>query len=238
MPVSALLAAEETNVWWSNQAWAVFIFALIGIVGMVIVQRGKNERVPRGAFRYVEHVYTFVENMALSVIGPHGKKYVPLLATLFCFILVSNLIGVIGFPAPTASLNTNLGLSISVFLYVQYEGIRANGFLGYLKHFWGPVAFIGPLMFFIEVVSEFAKIISLSLRLYGNMYGEHQITHTLANMVKVGGYPMPVHAPLVLLAIFTCLVQALVFTMLTAIYLSLMTSHEHDEGHHEVAHAH
>jgi len=224
------------GAWWSNQAWAFFILVLIAFVGGAIVSKGRKERVPRGAFRYLEHIYLFIENMANSVIGPGGQKYIPLLGTLFMFILISNLLGIFGFPAPTASLNTNLGLSLIVFVYVQYEGIRANGFVGYLKHFWGPVWFIGPLMFFIEVVSEFAKIVSLSLRLYGNMYGEHQLTHVLSNMVTVGGLPIPVHAPLLLLAVFTCLVQALVFTILTAIYLSLMTSHEGE--HHEPAVAH
>jgi F-type H+-transporting ATPase subunit a len=246
LPEQAAANSEEFHgLWWTHMVWGWAVFASIILVAGFVVSRGKRERVPRGlAFRIAEHIYLYVENMCLSIIGPQGEKYIPFVGTLFIFTLFSNLVGLLGFPAPTSSLNITLAQALIVFCYVQFEAIRVNGPFGYLKHFWGPVLFIGPLMFLIEVVSEFAKIISLSLRLYGNMFGEHEVTNTFANLVHwpdrmplIGGLPVPVHAPLILLGIFTCLIQALVFAILPTIYLALMISHEDQEEVH-VAHAH
>jgi F-type H+-transporting ATPase subunit a len=180
--------------------------------------------------------------MCVGVIGPHGRKYIPLIMTVYLLILFSNLIGLVGLGAPTAWLGFTLGLAIVVVFYVQYEGIRVNGPLGYIKHFFGPSLgmkwwtglpiFIALLMFFIEVVSEVAKNFSLSLRLQGNISGEHMVSKTFGDMVPLTEtFSLPVQTPLVLLGVFVCLVQALVFTMLSCVYLSLFTSHEGDEAH-------
>jgi len=222
--------------YWALPLWGLIIIGLFLAVFGTAIQKGRTERVPRGfLFRLAEHIYVFIENMCVNVIGPRGRKYVPFVGTMFIFIVCSNLWGLLGLPTPTASLAINLGLSITVFVYVQYEGIRNNGILGYIKHFWGPMALIGPLMLFVEVVSEFAKIISLSLRLYGNVHGEHEVSHVFGNLVSVGGFPLPLQAPILLLAIFTSLIQALVFAMLTTIYLALMSPHDHEEEHTHAA---
>ena len=230
---------EGNNVvqYWVPVLWGVIVLALVLIVFGSAIQREKHARVPKSIlFRIAEHIYLFIEQMCLNVIGPHGRKYIPFVGTMFVFVLFSNLFGLTGLPSPTAHLSINIGLAVTVFLYVQYEGIRANGPLGYLKHFWGPLAMIGPLMFVVEVVSEFAKVVSLSVRLYGNMYGEHEVNAMFRDLVHVGGFPVPLNAPLLLLAIFTCLIQALVFGILTAIYLGLMTSHEGSDHAAQEAH--
>jgi F-type H+-transporting ATPase subunit a len=179
--------------------------------------------------------------MCVGVIGPHGRKYIPLVLTVYLVILCSNMFGLLGLFAPTSSLGFTLGLALVVVFYVQYEGIRVNGPLGYVKHFMGPDLgmkwytflpfFIVPLLFVIEVVSEVAKNLSLSLRLQGNISGEHQVGSTFGDMLHIGDFAVPLQALLLPLGVFVCIVQALVFTMLTCVYLSLFTSHEAEPGH-------
>jgi F-type H+-transporting ATPase subunit a len=182
--------------------------------------------------------------MCLNVIGPHGRKYIPFVITIYLIVLCSNLFGLIGLVAPTSSLGVTFGLAVVVVIYVQEEGIRANGPIGYIKHFFGPplgggiMFLVSILLFFIETISEAAKMISLSLRLQGNIHGEHQVGGTLGNLVHFGSFGLPLQTILVPLSMFVCLVQALVFTMLTCVYLGMMTSHEeeHGESHQAAGH--
>lgn len=194
-----------------------------------------------------EIIYEFFDNLAVSVVGEHGRKYVPLAGTIFLFILFSNLMGLIppGI-APTASLNTTIALALIVIVYVQYEGIRARGIGGYLKHFarWGEVPMLlSPLLFIIEVVSELAKPVSLSIRLYANMFGKEQVTMALITALAKPIFdatiylPLPIQFPVMLLGLLVAFVQAFVFSILTLIYLALATEH-HEEPHGEHAHAH
>ena len=191
-----------------------------------------------------EIVYEFFEGLAVSVVGEHGRKYVPLAGTIFLFILFCNVMGLIppGI-APTASLNTTIALALIVIIYVQYEGIRARGLIGYLKHFArvGEVPlWLSPLLFVIEVFSELAKPVSLSIRLFANMFGKEQVVMALIVIFAVPllqrfYLPLPIHFPVLLLGVLVAFVQAFVFSILTLIYLALAT--EHHEAVHE-AHAH
>lgn len=238
----AASAGHPEYAWWAPVFWMVLIFIVLAVL-LRIGLAGARRNVPKSYIaKLTEHGYLFIENMCVGVIGPHGRKYIPLVLTIYLVILFSNMFGLIGLFAPTASLGFTLGMALVVVFYVQYEGIRVNGPIGYIKHFMGPnlgmkwytvlPLFITPLLFFIEVVSEVAKNLSLSLRLQGNISGEHEVGRTLGGMTHVTDtFAIPWQALLLPLGVFVSLVQALVFTMLTCVYLSLFTAHEAEEAH-------
>ncbi len=175
-----------------------------------------------------------LRDMLKDLIGPKGLQHFPVIATFALLILVSNLMGFIpGLISATANLNITLALAITSFLYYNYIGIKENGVVGYLKHFMGPVALLAPLMFLIELVSHFARILSLSLRLFGNIYGEEQVGGVIGSLVPWG---VPILLmPLALLASF---LQTFIFIVLSMLYIAEMTHHEDEHGHGEAAHAH
>lgn len=165
-----------------------------------------------------ESVYGMVEG---AMGEKNAKRFFPLIATFWMFILFGNLIGLIpGFVSPNDTLKTNLALALIVFLATHIYGIKENGF-GYFKHFIGPVPAIAPLMVVIELVSHVARPISLSLRLMGNMIADHKVVFSFFTLV-----PLLVPLPFLLLGILICLVQAIVFCTLTMVYLSMAVEHE------------
>jgi F-type H+-transporting ATPase subunit a len=167
----------------------------------------------------------FIEAMsglAEGVIGHHYQQYVPLLATFFIFILVSNLLGLVpGFIPPTSSFSTTLALGVISFIAYNAYGVKAHG-PGYFKHFLGPVMFIAPLMLFIELFSHAFRPISLGIRLFANLFADHEVVTIFPNLTKVG-----VPVMFYVLGAFVSVVQAFVFTMLSAIYIALSVSHDH-----------
>jgi F-type H+-transporting ATPase subunit a len=193
----------------------------------------------------VEQVYLFVENLCIGTIGPHGHKYVPMIMTFWLVIFVGNTLALFMPTSPTADLSFNLAMALIAVGYVQWEGIKAHGLGGHLKHFAGPklggfiALIVTPLIFTIEIVSELMKNLSLSLRLFGNIDGGHQAAEAM-NHIGEGAY-IPIGAFLLPIKLLTVIVQALIFCLLTCVYLSLVTGHgdEHGEhGHGEPAHAH
>lgn len=158
-----------------------------------------------------------------SVMGHHeAARFFPVMGTLFIFIFVSNIIGLIpGLLPPTSDLNTTLALGLFVFLYYNFAGLRENG-LGYLKHFWGPVFWLGPLMLVIEIASHVFRPLSLALRLRGNIDGDHVILGVFSGLAPIG-------VPIIFygLGVFVAFIQALVFCLMTMVYISLSTAHDH-----------
>src|SRR5205085_6685113 len=142
------------------------------------------------------------DNMVTGLIGPEGPRYLPVVGTLFIYILILNLSGIIPlWKSPTANLNVTFSLALVTLIYVQYHGIRANGFFGYVKHFMGEPIWMAPLNFPLHVIGEFARLISLSFRLFGNMFGEDTV---IAILIMIGAPALiPIHFPMILLAIFT-----------------------------------
>jgi F-type H+-transporting ATPase subunit a len=221
-----------------------YIFFYVGIVAVVTLgvlwyaRQGLTRKVFRNPFtQAAEQLYLFLEQMVVGVIGPHGRRYLPLIASFWIFIFVSNFLGLFLPHTPTADWSINLGLAIVAIVYVQYEGICTNGFFGHLKHFAGPklpVALFGvtALLFVIEIVSEAAKLLSLSLRLYGNINGGHIVVMNLNALGELGPISLPLGGLLILIKLLTVIVQALVFTLLTSVYIALVTHHEEPEGHH------
>jgi F-type H+-transporting ATPase subunit a len=176
----------------------------------------------------------FVEaiiGIARSAIPEHPERYVPLLATFFAFILLSNLLGLVpGFSPPTSSFNITFALGCVSFGAYHAYGVRAQGAGTYLKHFLGPVLFIAPLMLVIEIFSHGFRPVSLGVRLYANMFADHTVIEIFTDLTKVL-IPIAFYA----LGFFVCIVQSFVFTMLSAIYISGAVSHEHgheEHGHH------
>ena len=201
---------------------------------MVLVgwmSRKKLETVPRGIQNFGEYVAEQLNAFTTGIIGPHGAKYTPLIGTLFLYILLSNLIGLIpGFHSPTANLSMTFAIAIVIFIFVQIEGLRSNGILGRLKHFFN--AELGLLMIpigIIELISEIIKPFTLAIRLFGNIFGEDVIVVVLSGLLagSVVTAWMPIQFPILVLALLTSFVQAMVFSILACIYLSLATSHEH-----------
>ena len=170
----------------------------------------------------VEVLIEFMVGLVDSIIGKKGRKYVALFGSFFFFILTANLIGLVpGFSPPTSNLNTTLGLGIVSFLAYHFLGLRAHG-VGYVKHFMGPVLFLAPLFVVLEGVSHLVRPVSLGLRLFGNMFGDHLAVEIFTDLSKIG-----VPVIFYLLGTLVSLIQAFVFTLLSVIYVAMAVSHDH-----------
>jgi F-type H+-transporting ATPase subunit a len=219
--------------------WNSLVVAALMIVFALAVRR-RMEKVPRGVQNFGEWVVEFInDQLTVPIIGESGKKYTPLVGTVFVYVVLMNLIGLVpGFHSPTANITITLALGVVVFLYSQWEGIRQNGIGGHLMHFMGPklgkYPLLFPLMLPVELISEFVRPFTLAVRLFGNIFGEDVIIIVLTGLAgSLAGSALgwfPTQFPLLLLGILTAGVQAFVFAMLTCIYISL-ASH-HDEGEH------
>jgi F-type H+-transporting ATPase subunit a len=174
----------------------------------------------RGFFEIIaESLYKLTE----SVIGEQDTPiYYPLIGSLFVFVFASNIVGLVpGLLPPTDNLNTTFAIGIFVFVYYNYAGIRAHG-LAYFKHFLGPILWLFPLMLPIELISHLARPLSLALRLRGNIMGDHMVLGIFNELV-------PPLLPVVFygLGVFVSFVQAFVFCLMTMVYISLSTAHDH-----------
>ncbi|SRR6266540_602965 len=163
-----------------------------------------------------------VFNLVASVMGDkNAKRYIPFIGTVFMFILFSNLLALIpGFLPPTDTLKTNLMLSIPVFLLTHIFGVREHG-LKYFKHFMGPIWWLSPLMIPIEIVSHVARPVSLAMRLLGNIAADHAVVLAFFAIFSVA---LPL--PFMLMGVFVSVVQAVVFSLLTTVYLDQAIAHE------------
>jgi F-type H+-transporting ATPase subunit a len=195
------------------------------------------QKIPKGIQNFLEMCVEGLRSLFRMLVGKDADRHLPFLGTLFIFIFCMNLIGIVPFfRSPTMVLSITLALGVVTFFYVQSQGIKAHGFFGYLKHMMGPLLFLAPLMFPLELLGEFIKPISLSLRLYGNISGEDTLIEIFLNMGK--SMYIPLHAPMLAFAVFTSFLQAFIFTGLTTIYIQLVSSHGDDHAEkHEEAHA-
>jgi F-type H+-transporting ATPase subunit a len=176
-----------------------------------------------GFRNFFEIVAESLFKLTESVIGHHdAPTFFPIIGSLFLFIFASNIVGLIpGFLPATDNLNTTLALGAFVFLYYNYAGIRAHG-ISYLKHFLGPVLWLSPLLLVIELASHIFRPISLALRLRGNIMGDHVVLTIFSSLVP---YLLPV--VFYALGVFVAFVQAFVFCLMTMVYISLSTAHDH-----------
>ena len=186
---------------------------------------------PGGIQHLVEVSFQAIRNLMREVIGKESERFVPIIGTLAIYILVGNLLGMIpGFLSPTSNFNITAGCALCVFIYYNYQGFRKQGFLGYLKHFAGPVLWMAPLLFVIELISHMARPMSLSIRLFGNIFAEELIIKSLNDIV-----PFLVSIPVMFLALFASTIQAFIFILLTMVYISGAVEEAHGE-HHSAEH--
>ena len=164
-----------------------------------------------------------ISGLAEGVLGHGYEKFVPILASFFSFILISNLLGLIpGFLPPTGTFQVTFALGLVSFFAYHAYGMKEQGVGSYLKHFLGPVLFIAPLMLVIEIFSHGFRPVSLGIRLFANMDADHRVLGTFTELTH---YVIPVI--FYVLGAFVSVVQAFIFTMLTAIYISMAVAHDH-----------
>ena len=182
---------------------------------------------PGKAQHLVEVIFEAIQGLMKEVIGSNYKRFTPLIVTLAVYILIGNLLGMIpGFISPTSNLNITASMGISVFIYYNYQGFRKQGFMGYLKHFCGPVIWLAPLLFVIEVISHMARPFSLSVRLFGNIFAEELIIGSLNKL-----FPFLASIPVMMLSLFASTIQAFIFILLTMVYISGAVEDAHGESH-------
>ena len=194
------------------------LFLVVGILILIMRFATSSMRaVPSGTQNFMEAYLDGTIAMGKDVIGEKlARKYLPLVATIGLFVLISNVIGIIpGFESPTSNINVTLPLALVVFIYYNAEGIRENGVIKYFAHFMGPVKALAPLMFPIEIVSHISRIISLSFRLFGNIKGDDLFLWVLLMLVPYFA-PLPAY----LLLSFSALLQTFVFMILIYVYLA------------------
>ena len=201
-------------------AYTWLIIALLLVISLLATKGMKT--VPGGLQNFMEVVIGGIEKMVVETMGEHGRPFFPLVATLALFILVSNLLGLVpGFFPPTANINTTAACAVVVFITTHVVGIKEHG-IKYIKHFLGPIIWLAPMMFFIEVIGHLSRVISLTLRLFGNMNG-----HELVLMIFFGLAPFLVPLPMMLMGVLVSFIQAFVFMLLAMIYIQGSLEHAH-----------
>jgi F-type H+-transporting ATPase subunit a len=210
----------------------MFVIACILSVAIIWIFKGHlSEDKPGGTQQTLELGVLAVRGMLEDIVGPQGLKYFPVVMTFAVLILVSNLMGMFPlFMSPTSATSVTFALGISSFLYYNYIGISENGILTHLKHFAGPVWWIAPLIFPIEVISNLIRPFSLGIRLFGNLFADEKVMETVAHLAP----PYTWFAPIALmpLSVFVAFIQTFVFVLLSQLYLSEV-SHAPHEAHGE-----
>ena len=214
---------DGRSAWIPDAALMALLVLLIFAVFLPLAARRYDKERPGRIQNFLEMIVAGVRSLVSDIIG-HGaeKRYLNVIGGFAVFIFLANLFGLFFFlQPPTGSLSTTVALAVLSFLYFNFQGVKEHGVLGYLKHFMGPVLWLAPLFFVIEIIGNFARILSLSLRLFMNIYGEHTATGIFAGLV-----PIVVPWPLMALGLFTALLQSFIFATLSSVYISLATAHE------------
>jgi len=233
-------------------AVAVLLLILFALMARGTLAKAQDPTIPAaelGSRNIAELIVQLIVSQSDAIIGKAGRKYVPFYGTFFFFILTGNLMGLLpGFGAPTANLNTTIGLALCSFIGYNVIGVREQG-MSYFKHFVGPMtslpgsgfmaklAFVPLLLisvmffFILELFSHGFRPVSLSLRLFGNMMGDHQVIGAFIGLTK-----LVVPVAFYVMGTLVSLIQAFVFTLLSMIYVALAVSHGHDEAHGHESH--
>jgi F-type H+-transporting ATPase subunit a len=207
------------------------VMAILVVFGVVV---GRNLRaVPGPVQNLAEVIVEGFHALLDQMIGRQGRQFLPLVGTAGLFIFTSNLLPQIpGFQPPTANWNTTIALAVTVFVSYNYFGIRKHGLANYLKHFCGPIWWLAPLMFPVEFIGHLARPVSLSIRLFGNLFGEESVVTIL---LSLSWLIMPYFiwlGVMLPLSLFTATVQTFVFIMLTMVYIAGAVEEGHGEEHH------
>jgi F-type H+-transporting ATPase subunit a len=228
-PVLALLLALHIHPKYPahpiSDSFAMEVLVFLFLTLFFLAARMRLSVDSPGALQHVvEGIEGFIGDMAQETIGgPHYQRYVPYLVTLGLFILVANLLGLVpGLESPTGVPIVPLGCALVTWFYYHYHGVRENGVVGYLKHFMGPVWWLAPLMFLIEVFSHLARVLSLTIRLFANMFAGEMVTLVFFSLI-------PLFVPIIFqgLHIGVAVIQTYIFVLLACVYLGEATAHEH-----------
>ncbi|HEX9162223.1 MAG TPA: F0F1 ATP synthase subunit A [Thermoanaerobaculia bacterium] len=223
-PVNALWHSVQHQFGWDipdHVIMALLVLAISSVVFPLAARRYSRDN-PGTLQHLLELVVYGIRDLLDDVIGHGGRKYLDIIGGFAVFIFVSNIFGLFFFlQPPTANPNTTFGLATVAFLYYNWQGIRARGIGNYIAHFAGPVWWLAPLMFPIELIGNFARILSLGMRLFGNIFGEHSATGMFMGML-----PFVVPWPMMGLGIFGAFLQTFVFIMLTMVYIGGATAAE------------
>ncbi len=208
----AAIGLEHFAYAYSHVTHTWLVMAIL-IISAALLVRGV-QLLPKKGQNFFEVMVSGLENFMVEITGPEGRFFFPFIATLFIFILVGNLLGLVpGFNSPTANLNTTLSMALCTFIYTHIIGIKFHG-TKYIKHFLGPVWWLAPLMFPIEVIGHLARIMSLSVRLFGNIFGKEMVLTILFSLAGLYLAPLPI----LFLGLLVSFIQALVFMLLSIMY--------------------
>lgn len=219
-PVNALL--EPFGAYIPDHVLMALLVFLICAITFPLMSRRLSKENPGTFQQILEVLIGGLKGLLEDIIG-HGaaKRFLPITAAFTVFIFISNIIGIFFFlQPPTANLNTTFALALLAFIYFNWIGIRNQGILNYLKHFGGPVWWLAPLMFPIEIIGNFARILSLGMRLFGNIFGEHTATGIFMTI------PFLIPWPMMGLGVFGSILQTFIFVMLTMVYIGGAIAHE------------
>ena len=222
-----------------NPLFSIF-YAIIAVVIIRKALRRASVRHPGKLQVAVEMLLGGLRNFFKGVMGPQGERYLPYIGSLWIFIWFNNIMVLIpGLKSPSSSFKTTVALGLCTFVYVHYSAIRAGGLWGWFRHLLGEPLWLAPLNFPLHIISELIKPVSLSLRLYGNIFGEDKLLAVMLGlgMLIVAGlagtpFPMvgvPLQLPFFFLVVLLSTIQATVFALLAAIYIVLLLPHEHEE---------
>lgn len=225
-PLASLLTLVGINVKNPEHLFPDHVVMCLFVAACLIVFFGFSSRklrlVPSKHQSILELIIEAFENLLVDIIGEEGKKHLPLIATIGLFILFCNLLGLVpGFMSPTSKLNVTAGCALVVFVYYHWQGIKSQGLFKYIKHFTGPIPLLAPLLLPIEIISHFSRPVSLSIRLFGNIFAEELLIVIIASII-----PFFLPLPFMAVAIFTSIIQAFVFTLLACIYIAGAVTHE------------
>lgn len=234
--VSTLLAPLGVSLEPGRAIPDYLVMAALVVVGLTAVSLVLKSRLrvedPGRVQVLVEEAVGALIGLLEDVVGPKGPRFVSLVGAVGLFILTGNLMGLVpGLMSPTSNINVTLGCAVTVFVYYHLQGLKAQGLVGYVKHFAAPPGaplWIAPIYFPIEIISHLSRILSLSVRLFGNIFGEELVILILFSIV-----PFLVPLPMMFLGIITATLQAFIFVMLTMIYLqgAVAVEHEHEAPH-------
>ncbi|SME91237.1 F0F1 ATP synthase subunit A [Pseudobacteriovorax antillogorgiicola] len=208
-------------------AFTLIITLLIGLKYRAKVAAAGDDVTPDAGFSVrsiMEMIMDFVHNLGKGIIGEtEVRPYLSVLFGLFLFILISNVSGLVpGFTPATESISTNLALGLFIFIVFNIAGVKEHGVFGYLKTFAGPMAIMAPFIFSIEMIGSFVRPVSLALRLYGNIFGDHLVLSVFTGLTY-----LVLPSFLLFFGLMVACLQSFVFTLLSGIYISLAVSHDH-----------
>jgi F-type H+-transporting ATPase subunit a len=221
--------SPETAIPWYT---VMFVIACLLSLLVIWILRGQlSEDEPGHGQQTLEVSVLAVRSMLEDIVGPHGLQYFPVVMTFAVLIMISNLMGFFPlFISPTSATSVTFALGLASFLYYNYIGIKENGILGHLKHFAGPIWWIAPLIFVIELISNLIRPFTLGIRLFANMFSDEKVLDTIAHLAPGKTYWV-VPVLLMPLSLFVAFIQTFVFVLLSQLYISEVSHPPHDPHH-------